>query len=95
MSEESNTQDQEKVLTPEELKERREKVIAYYTEQNEVLKLQSEFQKHKADIAENDARELMWVIRKAQMLNPPDPGKSDNKGGGQEEGPKERKLKVE
>lgn len=103
MSEETNNPNpNERKLTPEDMEQGRKNLIEFYKKQNEVLVLQDKFQKLKADIAENDAKELMWVIRKAQMLQgpPPDPDPSnpdnhDGSGKQEEGGPKKRNLKTE
>jgi hypothetical protein len=94
MSEETNNQDtQKREMSPEEMEQARQNLIKFYTTQNEVLELQDKFHKMKADIAENDARELMWTIRKAQMLQgPPTP---NAEGNGEGDGPKKRTLKTD
>ena len=66
---------EEKEPTAQELKAMRDNLAKYYKEQNEVLKVQSEYEKHQADIAENRARQYLNQIRLSQMVhdskNPP------------------------
>lgn len=99
MAEETNNQSEnseQRELTPEEIKERRAKVIQYYKEQNEVLELQSTFEKHKADIAESIAREAMWQIRYAQMMaGPPETPNTPETPAQEDQGQKKRTLKKE
>lgn len=73
-------------MTPQEMEESRKNLLKFYKDQNEILTQQDKFQTLKANIAENQAKELMWTIRKAQMLTPPGPddgsagdGKNDEK----------------
>lgn len=102
MSKETNNSTQEeRQMTPEELEQARKNLLKYYKEQNEILTLQDKFQSLKANIAENQAKELMWIIRKGQMLQGPpkdpdlDPNENPDNPGGQTDGSKSRKLKTE
>lgn len=87
MSEEAQTtdQEQEKQYTPEELKQMRANTIEYYKNQNQVLKLQVEFEELQARIAEAQSKTMMNRIRMAQMaMGPPketpkDPAETDKK----------------
>lgn len=74
----------EREMTPEELKKMRADMILYYKSQNEILVLQSEFEKHQADIAENRVRAYGNQIRLASMMQ----GPPEEKG-------KERKLQTQ
>lgn len=72
MSEETKpTETQEKVLTPEELKEKRANVMEFYRQQNEVLTLQDEYERLHASIAESQTKTMMNHIRQAQMAAGP------------------------
>jgi len=72
----------DKEKTPEELKKMRADMILYYKQQNEILVLQSEFEKHQADIAENRVRGYGNQMRLASLMQGPPETKE----------PKERKL---
>ena len=61
----------EKEMSPEEIKKMRASMISYYKDQNEILVLQSEFEKHQADIAENRVRALGNQMRLATMMQGP------------------------
>lgn len=65
----------EKELTPEQLKKMRADMILYYKHQNEILVLQSEFEKHQADIAENRVRAYGNQLRLASLMQGPPEGK--------------------
>lgn len=71
MSETTTETTSEKQYSPEELKQMRENMIKYYTEQIKVLKLQDEFERLHANIAENQAKTMMNNIRMAQMAMGP------------------------
>lgn len=62
---------EEREMSPEELKKLRLNLYNYYVEQNKVLKVQAEFEKYHADIAEDRARNLYNQIRHAQMAAGP------------------------
>jgi CHASE3 domain sensor protein len=79
----------EKEYTPEELKQMRERMMKSYKESIEVLKLQDEFEKLTANIAESQAKTMMNQIRMAQMAMGPPKETPDP------EGDKKRKLKEE
>jgi CHASE3 domain sensor protein len=88
MSEPNLVDTPEKEFTPEQLKEMRANMKNYYKEQIDVLKLQDEFERLHASIAENQAKTMMNQIRMAQMAaGPPKetPGQDGEK--------KPRKLK--
>lgn len=74
--------------TPEQILEMRANMIAYYNNQLEVLKLQHEFEKLKAEISESQLKQLMNEIRSAQLLAGPPKEKSS-------EDPKKRQLKTD
>ena len=72
MSETPQSESPNKEYSPEELKAMRDNMVKYYTEQIKVLKLQDEFEKLHAQIAENQAKTMMNNIRMAQMaMGPP------------------------
>lgn len=69
---------EEKKYTPEQLKQMRENMKQSYREQIDILDLQLKFEKLNADIAENQARAMMNVLRMAQMkMGPKEPPKSE------------------
>lgn len=81
MSEEAQItdQEQEKEYTPEELKQMRANTIEYYKNQNQVLRLQVEFEELQARIAEAQSKTMMHRIRMAQMaMGPPKETPKDN-----------------
>lgn len=67
MSETSQTNDQEREPTPEEVAAMRGRLVKYYRDQNELLTIQSEYEKHLADIAESKCRAYMYTVKFAQM----------------------------
>ena len=75
----------EREMTPEELKKMRADMILYYKNQNEILVLQSEFEKHQADIAENRVRAYGNQLRLASLMQGPEkePTKGERKLQGQ------------
>lgn len=96
MSEETNTEEQGKKLTPEELAERRKNLIAFYKNQVELLKHQETYEKLVADIEEHKLRGLVAMVRQGQIMSPPeqknpDAGNPDATGEAGEK--KERSLK--
>ena len=91
MSETNQTEAPEKELTPEEIKERRAKIKEYYKDQIETLKLQDEYERLSANIAENQAKAMMNHIRMVQMAQ----GPKDNPPEEGAEGQSKRKLKTE
>ena len=103
MSEETNKQAEE--LTPEQLTAQRLRVVNYYTAQNEILKVQAEYEKLLADIEESRTRRMTMVIRQAQMAAGPEQEEDEQdqpqasapipepKAPETQETPKERKLK--
>jgi hypothetical protein len=66
MSEKTNPQEQE--MTPEQMKEMRAKMHAYYEEQLPLVRLQSEYEKSLADIEEARARRITMSIRIAELM---------------------------
>jgi CHASE3 domain sensor protein len=79
----------EKEYTPEELKQMRERMMKSYKESIEVLKLQDEFERLTANIAESQAKTMMNQIRMAQMaMGPPKETPASDP-----ENPSKRKLK--
>jgi hypothetical protein len=92
MSEETNTEEQGKKLTSEELAERRKNLITFYKSQVELLKHQESYEKLVADIEEHKLRGLVAMVRQGQIMSPPD--KTDNPDTHAEnEEKKERTLK--
>ncbi len=87
MSEEN--QPVEKTYTPEELKKMRDNTIQYYKDQNQVLKLQDEFERLQANIAESQAKVMMYRIKMATMAMGP---KLDEKDREEEEADKGRET---
>jgi hypothetical protein len=88
---ESEENSEQQSLTPEEIKQRRATLIKFYKDQNEILALQTVYEKHRADIMENIAKEALWRARYAEMMHgpkasSPDPDLTDT-------GDKKRKLK--
>jgi predicted metal-binding transcription factor (methanogenesis marker protein 9) len=69
----------EKEMSPEQLTEMRKKMIKYFVDQNQVLSVQSEFEKHQADITENRARAMKYQIMMGQMMQAPDAPKEERK----------------
>lgn len=70
---------EEKILTPEEIKEAQDKTIAFYTRQCEVLRPQAEYAKLAAEIEEYGLRRTLAQIRHAELfmpdnVEPPAPG---------------------
>lgn len=72
MSDTTNTENQEQQqLTPEQIEAMRKNMVAYYKEQINSLKLQSEYEKLLAEIEESRAKRIMNTIRIAQMMAGP------------------------
>jgi hypothetical protein len=61
-----------KELTPEEVKERKEKLAQYYTEQVEFLTVQLQYETLVTDIEEQRAKRLQFQVMVANMLAPDD-----------------------
>jgi hypothetical protein len=62
--------DENKELTPEEVKERKEKLVQYYTEQVEFLTVQLEYETLVTQIEEQRAKRLQFQVMVANMLAP-------------------------
>ena len=65
-------EDNKEVLTPEEVKERKEKLAQYYTEQVEFLTVQLQYETLVTDIEEQRAKRLQFQVMVANMLAPDD-----------------------
>jgi hypothetical protein len=61
-------EDNKEVLTPEEVKERKEKLTQYYTEQVEFLTVQLEYETLVTQIEEQRAKRLQYQVMVANML---------------------------
>jgi hypothetical protein len=62
--------DENKELTPEEVKERKEKLVQYYSEQVEFLTVQLEYETLVTQIEEQRAKRLQFQVMVANMLAP-------------------------
>ncbi len=62
--------DENKELTPEEVKERKEKLVQYYAEQVEFLTVQLEYETLVTQIEEQRAKRLQFQVMVANMLAP-------------------------
>lgn len=62
--------EENKELTPEEVKERKEKLTQYYTEQVEFLTVQLQYETLVTDIEEQRAKRLQFQVMVANMLAP-------------------------
>lgn len=78
-----------KELTSEETAKLREETITFYTQSNEVLKLQAEYEELTARIAQAKLQRMVAIIQMSQLTNPP------KKEEEEEEKPKDRHLKKE
>ena len=65
-------EENKEVLTPEEVKERKEKLTQYYTEQVEFLTVQLQYETLVTDIEEQRAKRLQFQIMVGNMLAPDD-----------------------
>ena len=65
-------EENKEVLTPEEVKERKEKLAQYYTEQVEFLTVQLQYETLVTDIEEQRAKRLQFQVMVANMLAPDD-----------------------
>lgn len=63
-------EENKEVLTPEEVKERKEKLSQYYAEQVEFLTLQLEYETLVTNIEEQRAKRLQFQVMVANMLAP-------------------------
>jgi hypothetical protein len=61
-------EENKEVLTPEEVKERKEKLTQYYTEQVEFLTVQLEYETLVTQIEEQRAKRLQYQVMVANML---------------------------
>ena len=61
-------EENKEVLTPEEVKERKEKLAQYYTEQVEFLTVQLEYETLVTQIEEQRAKRLQYQVMVANML---------------------------
>ena len=62
--------EENKELTPEEVKERKERLTQYYTEQVEFLTVQLQYETLVTDIEEQRAKRLQFQVMVANMLAP-------------------------
>ena len=62
--------EENKELTPEEVKERKEKLVQYYAEQVEFLTVQLEYETLVTQIEEQRAKRLQFQVMVANMLAP-------------------------
>jgi hypothetical protein len=62
--------DENKELTPEEVKDRKEKLVQYYSEQVEFLTVQLEYETLVTQIEEQRAKRLQFQVMVANMLAP-------------------------
>lgn len=60
--------EENKELTPEEVKERKEKLTQYYTEQVQFLTVQLEYETLVTQIEEQRAKRLQYQVMVANML---------------------------
>ena len=65
-------EENKELLTPEEVKERKEKLTQYYTEQVEFLTVQLRYETLVTDIEEQRAKRLQFQVMVANMLAPDD-----------------------
>ena len=77
--------------SPEEIKQMRANMQAYYKEQLPLVKVQAEYEKYLADIEEARARRISMSIRIAQMMTPEPETETETEEPSEK---KERKLKV-
>ena len=61
-------EENKELLTPEEVKERKEKLVQYYTEQVEFLTVQLEYETLVTQIEEQRAKRLQYQVMVANML---------------------------
>jgi hypothetical protein len=61
-------EENKELLTPEEVKERKEKLTQYYTEQVEFLTVQLKYETLVTDIEEQRAKRLQFQVMVANML---------------------------
>ena len=61
-------EDNKELLTPEEVKERKEKLTQYYTEQVQFLTVQLEYETLVTQIEEQIAKRLQYQVMVANML---------------------------
>jgi hypothetical protein len=73
MSEQTNQQTSEEEVkhSPEEMARMRSTMLDYYKKQNTVLRAQSEYEKHLADIEESRLKRMTMSIRLAQLMAGP------------------------
>jgi DNA-binding protein Fis len=87
-----------KPMTQEELTAQRKNVIKHYTNQIEVLKIQSQYEQLLAEIEMHRAKRMEMIIRQAQMAAGPQQEEPETDPESEQEeplqeAPKERKLK--
>lgn len=61
-------EENKELLTPEEVKERKEKLVQYYTEQVQFLTVQLEYETLVTQIEEQRAKRLQFQVMVANML---------------------------
>lgn len=61
-------EENKELLTPEEVKERKEKLVQYYAEQVEFLTVQLEYETLVTQIEEQRAKRLQYQVMVANML---------------------------
>ena len=70
MSETNDTQEEQKNLTPEEIKAIRARAFKYYKEEIQLLKIEAQYHDLKAQVEEGKLRELTAIAQYAQIMNP-------------------------
>jgi len=86
---EETPQPEEKKLTPEELKKRRDEISKHYKDQISVLTLQLDYENLLANIEQARAKRLEMIIRQAQMQAPPEAEPQEEP---EEDGPKKERV---
>ena len=66
-----STENQQEQITPVELMKRRIQTTEFFKNQIEILKLQAEYQKLKADIEESALREISCIIKRTHLTMGP------------------------
>jgi len=61
---------QQEMFTPEQIEEKKAELMAFYSEQIEVLQLQKDYETLATEIEELRARRLMAQMRQAQIIAP-------------------------
>ena len=74
-----DNQEQEKELSPEEIKEYKAKMLAFYKEQLPFIKAQEEYERLTASIAESRTKRIMMEMKLQEILTPRVPEKQERK----------------